>query len=63
MPTPAGAHEVPPDVECAVSIIAIAKGDRWEGSCPCGWYMRGTKYECERGANGHRVKPTKKDSR
>jgi hypothetical protein len=39
--------------ECRVEYTAIGKANQWETSCPCGFWTKGTKRECEARANGH----------
>lgn len=51
---PTNKTEEPEAVECAVVYTALGKV-QWEASCPCGFWVRGTKRECEAAANGHRT--------
>lgn len=43
------------EIECVVTMTSIgtAQADLWEASCPCNFWTRGTKAQCEERANGH----------
>lgn len=52
---PPRVSDQPPTEDCQVTFTALAAAqvDQWEAACPCGFWTRGTRRQCEFRANGH----------